>query len=642
MRDEFWREPRFTFEERRQQYLTYCAAQSPGGRIGFFSQIARLELRQPVDEGPIREALAFVDSRKDCADFTIGGLLRVIYRYDQSPNIAKDLIADIETCLLGFKYWWDEPGDNRRCYHTENHQILFHSDELLLGQRLRDRTFTNDGRDGRAHMAHGLRLTRRWLDHRARFGYSEWLSNCYFEEDLLALLNLYDFAEDEGVRHQAKAQIDILLFEMALHTYRGIFGATHGRTYPRLIKGARGEATASTTKLIFGMGHFNDPSALGAVSLAASSYRCPPILQKIAADLDKPMLFRERHSLNLEDAPAFGIAYDSLEDGGLFWSVQDCMCPAVLPLADYMAVLQGVYVYDDSQAIYDRAFAWQIEEHGEVVDLDVDRHALTEVHIQTYRTPDYLLSCAQDYRAGKPGYQQHIWQSTLDLDAVVFTNHPGSDDETSRPNYWAGNGVMPRAAQHENVLVCIYHLPPRDGFPFSHAYFPSEAFDEVVECFPWIFGRKGDGYVALFSQHPWHWVGAGETSGTDLRVDATDNIWLVEMGRQRSDECQEGWDSFDAFVSAVASSFVSCEGLSVRFVSPSQGEVRFGWQEPLMVRGHQVALRSDLRYDNPYCRCLAPRGSSPENGQATDGMAFTIQRGDDALDIDLQRLTPPH
>ncbi len=192
-----------------------------------------------MDEGPIREALAFVDSRKDCVDFTIAGLLRIIYRYDQSPNIATGLIADIETCLLGFKYWWDEPGDNRRCYHTENHQILFHSDELLLGQRLRDRPFTNDGRNGRAHMAHGLRLTRRWLDHRARFGYSEWLSNCYFEEDLLALLNLYDFAEDEGVRRQAKAQIDVLLFEMALHTYRGIFGATAMRTYPRLIKGAR-------------------------------------------------------------------------------------------------------------------------------------------------------------------------------------------------------------------------------------------------------------------------------------------------------------------------------------------------------------------------------------------------------------------
>ncbi len=43
--------------------------------------------------------------------------------------------------------------------------------------------------------------------------------------------------------------------------------------------------------------------------------------------------------------------------------------------------------------------------------MSIVTHSL-EVHIQTYRTPDYLLSCAQDYRAGKPGYQ-HIWQATL-------------------------------------------------------------------------------------------------------------------------------------------------------------------------------------------------------------------------------------
>ena len=84
---------------------------------------------------------------------------------------------------------------------------------------------------------------------------------------------------------------------------------------------------------------------------------------------------------------------------------------------------------------------------------------MTEVHIQTYRTSNYMLSCAQSYRPGKPGYQQHPWQATLGPDAVVFTNHPGSNDEASRPNFWAGNGILPRVAQHENVLICIHHIP---------------------------------------------------------------------------------------------------------------------------------------------------------------------------------------
>ena len=81
-------------------------------------------------------------------------------------------------------------------------------------------------------------------------------------------------------------------------------------------------------------------------------------------------------------------------------------------------------LYEDYQARYDQVLQWQVEEFGEVVDRDVECHAMTEVHIQTYRTPDYLLSCAQDYRPGKPGYQQHTWQATLGIDAVLFTEPP--------------------------------------------------------------------------------------------------------------------------------------------------------------------------------------------------------------------------
>ena len=139
MQDTYWSTPQGTYDERRQLYLEYCASQPGAGwlgryaRIGFFSQIAKLELnRGPVDEEAFREAIAFVDSRQDCCDFSVGGLLRVLYLYHDSPLLSRQLVADIEDCVLRFKFWWDEEaGDNRRCYWTENHQIIFHSDELL-------------------------------------------------------------------------------------------------------------------------------------------------------------------------------------------------------------------------------------------------------------------------------------------------------------------------------------------------------------------------------------------------------------------------------------------------------------------------------------------------------------------------------
>ena len=92
--DAYWPEPRETYAQRRQRYLEFCAAQSPGGRTGFFSQIARLELGLAVDEAPIREGIAFVDSRRDCCDFAVGGLLRIVYKYHDSPAISPDLVRD--------------------------------------------------------------------------------------------------------------------------------------------------------------------------------------------------------------------------------------------------------------------------------------------------------------------------------------------------------------------------------------------------------------------------------------------------------------------------------------------------------------------------------------------------------------------
>jgi hypothetical protein len=601
MQDTYWSEPQeASYEQRRSLYLQYCAAHSLGGRDGFFSQIARLELgQQAVDEDPIREAIKIVDKRMDCSDFSVGGLLRILYLYRDSPLISQELIAEIKACLLRFKYWWDEPVIDWCCYHTENHQIVYHSDELLAGQLFKERIFQNDGKDGRYHIEHASHLIQHWFDFRVKFGFSEWLSNNYFEVDLLGLVNLYDFAENDEIRNRAKTLIDIIMFEMALHTYRGVFGCTHGRAYAGRIKGGRLEHSASTAKLMFGMGLFNKPNALGAIPLATSSYRCPPIIEAIANDLHKPILCKERHSLNVEDAPRYGLSYDSIEDGLLFWGMGEHLHPKVFQLSKRISELYGVNRSVDYDKQYKEMFQPQIEKYGRIIDPYVTRTSgLIEVHIQTYRTPYYLLSCAQDYRAGKPGYQQHIWQATLGIDAVVFTNHPGSENEVSRPNYWAGNSVMPRAAQHKNVVICVYHISPKHEFPFTHAYFPRDAFDAVVERGKWLCACKEDGFIALYTQHPYCWM-----QDREILVHGTDNIWVCEMG-----DCEQ-WGDFFRFVQAVTNAKIHCEGLRVEYESPSLGSVSFGWEGSLQVAGQLVQLHNYERFDNPYCQCafLAPR-----------------------------------
>jgi hypothetical protein len=103
------------------------------------------------------------------------------------------------------------------------------------------------------------------------------------------------------VREFAAIVLDKMLFTMALNSYQGAFGSTHGRTYTPLIKGARLESTAGIGRLLWGMGVFNQ-HIFGTVGLAcAQSYELPPIIQEIAADQPEELWSRERHAGELEE-----------------------------------------------------------------------------------------------------------------------------------------------------------------------------------------------------------------------------------------------------------------------------------------------------------------------------------------------------
>ena len=135
--DTYWSEPQETYETRRQAFLEFAAA-APGGkgRGGFFSQLCKLALQQdPIDENSIQDALAYVNERHDCADFTVCGLLRLLYLYSDSGLLSSNLVEQTRQTILNFKYWIDEPGYNDlMCFWSENHQIMFHSDEYLAGR----------------------------------------------------------------------------------------------------------------------------------------------------------------------------------------------------------------------------------------------------------------------------------------------------------------------------------------------------------------------------------------------------------------------------------------------------------------------------------------------------------------------------
>lgn len=616
--DSYYSSPQGTYESRRNEFLQYYAENGDEkGLYSVFRQAARATAGLSVERENLQDVLAVIKSNRDCNDFALNCLLRMVYLNNQQKYLPEDMKDDIKERILDFKYWWDDGRRDTtyRCYHTENHQALYHTAELLAGQLYKKERFTN-GMTGKQHIKHALPLINNWLNWRFRFGFSEWMST-YYDVEVLLLANLYDFAEDKQIRSKAKAVLDLLMFDLALNNYRGYLASASGRTYATsLINGAH--LTSSLTRLVFGVGTFKVNPVMAPVALASSNYRCPQIICDIATDYNTPMLSKQRVSINVEDAPAYGLSYDKEEDCHLFWGMQEFIHPMAIRMSKQISEKYDVWPYRNYND-YIRKDEAQTTEAGKQAQLRRDRFALSEANIETYRTADYMLSCAMDYRKGAPGYQQHIWQATLSNEALVYTNCPGGKNLRWSPNYWSGNEILPRAAQQRNVVVCIYNIPANMQKDFTHAYFPVAAFDEVHIAGHWIFGRKNNGYVALYSHAATELKADDRQMLCDLTAKGKQNVWICETGSQQQ------WGSFAKFIEAIQKAAVKTDGLNVSYTSPSEGIITYGWDKPFTVNGNEKPLRWQYRYSNPYCQ--AP----------FDSDQIVIERGQDKLILNLNK-----
>ncbi|MBN2390613.1 MAG: hypothetical protein JXR84_07815 [Anaerolineae bacterium] len=516
--NEYSETPYGTVEERSLEALNYAATQ----KDNLYAEIAKFELGkwEDVDQDVILKAITSINARGDCSDFDLVGLLGVMYRYMDQNEFPADLKAPLKECVLNFKYWHDEPGADAMCYTTENHSILFHTCEVLAGQLYPDEIFTNTGQTGQWHREKGERLALAWLKTRGATGFWEWDSNCYFEEDLLALSHLASLAETEHVVELAAVVIDKMLFTMAVNSYKGVFGSTHGRTYSPMIKSGQLEPTSGICRLMWGQGVYNQ-HLRGLVAMACSGYDFPLMIAGIATDRREEMWNRERHV---------------------------------------------------------------ISEAGD------------EINKVTYKTPDYMLASVQDYRPGEKGYQQHIWQATFGPDAVVFVNHPPviSEDGAHRPNFWAGNYVLPRVAQWKDALIVLYSLPEDDWLGFTHAHFPVYMFDAYEVRDNWAFARKADGYLALSASTGLALVKRGPAAYRELRAYGRETVWICQMGRAAVD------GSFEAFQKKVLESTVDVQGLTVSYTTLRGETLAFGWKDTFLCDGEEHPL-TGKHYENPYC-----------------------------------------
>ena len=240
---------------------------------------------------------------------------------------------------------------------------------------------------------------------------------------------------------------------------------------------------------------------------------------------------------------------------------------------------------------------WNQERHaGQLDEWCNGEDGEWEINKVTYKTPDYMLASAQDYRPGEPGSQQHIWQATLSPEAVVFVTHPPylSEDSAHRPNFWHGNVILPRVAQWKDLLVAIHQLPADDWLGFTHAYFPIYAFDEYKIQANWAFARVKDGYLAITASAGLKLIKSGQNAFRELRAYGQNNMWLVQMGRAAMD------GSFAEFMEKVTALDITFDEDSVHLTGLREQSIDFGWEGPLLINEKEQQITGFLHFDNPY------------------------------------------
>ena len=513
--------------ERRSEALKQ-AARYPDD---IYAEMAKMALSwwSVVEQPVVMRAAERVKAREEGRVRTLLGLVGMLTRFATLPEFPEALRTPLEDTVLGYDYGElaSESGSDLS-REGEADDLLRYTCAILAGQRFTDRLFPGSGELGTWHREQGERLAMAWLRQRAAGGFAAWDSGEASAEVIAALIYLVEFSESDDLFEMATALLDKMLYGLALNSFKGVFGSTHGvAEVPELFHGMLG-ATSGISRLMWGMGAFNSRT-IGYVSLAcAEDYGFPRLIQDIAVDSPDELWSRERHAPGL---------------------VSDTPAPAAAAVDKVM-----------------------------------------------YRTPDMMLSSVQDYRPGEPGSREHVWQATLGPAAVVFTNHPAcsSIDEARRPNYWRGNAALPRVAQWKDVVIAIYALPEDDWMGFTHAYFPTYAFDGTTLRAGWAFAQKDEGYLALTAAQGIALSETGMHARRELRSFGRANVWLCQMGRAAQD------GTFEEFQEATLGQALEFGELSVNYTTLRGETLAFGWEGNLVRNGEEEPIRGFSHYDSPY------------------------------------------
>ncbi|WP_281883393.1 hypothetical protein [Paenibacillus sp. YYML68] len=569
-----------------------------------------LENGQPFDPAQLDSSIQFINARYDTSDFRIQNVLRLLYKHPDKLDLATR--EQLKDTVLRFKYWMDEPGQDSMCYWSENHQILFAAAQYLAGQLYRDEVFMNSGLTGQQLMVEARERIMYWLAQRWEYGFSEWYSNVYYKEDVAAMGNIIEFAEDAELVTKTSMMMDLLLYDIATQSYKGTMVSTSGRVYEKHKKAGKNASTSAIADYALGTNSWGkDPKLTTAIDhslIYNNNYEVPPVIKEIGNDPGTAEI-KASNGLDVMELAGEGLIGQRDDQIMMQWAMEAFTNPPVITNSlEYIRknnLLHNAFLHDFKDINYTLLVKLNLlPVMSKWFNPQTNGIAIQRANTYTYRTSDYLMATAQRYHPGEYADQQHIHVTTLGKDVSIFHTHPavskGSKSGGS-PGYWVGYGRLPDSAQHKNINLSIYVLPDQKGMlekslqPYTHHYLPEDQFEQVIIDDRYAFAKHGNTYVALIGLNP---LGYGTPNAQgihdDLLQEGRETFWVTEVGTASAD------GTLDEFMARIKANTVTYSNQQLTYHS-SGNTFRLAYQSSFTINGRDVDT-SYARMDSPYAK----------------------------------------
>lgn len=262
-----------TVPQRKKQALEFLAKYGEANANMAIAMLYAGGERERIEELMYRQ-IKFIDDRNDCSDFYLILFPHVVKHFWGDERMSDELKQAMRSCILNFRYWIDEPGNDVMWFFSENHALLFHICQLLCGELYPDEIFTNSGLTGRQMQEKATARLHRWFDIFFAEGFTEWNSPAYLPIDSLGFACLYDGTQNPELKDKARRGLNYIYRMMAIYGINGCFASTAGRTYLKELMGNWSNCTSFMSYIGYGTGNMGH-AGKGSLPLCFSDYEPP-------------------------------------------------------------------------------------------------------------------------------------------------------------------------------------------------------------------------------------------------------------------------------------------------------------------------------------------------------------------------------